>query len=241
MSHSYKTIYNWPVERQRRFYTWCYWDNAFNGEELDKIEDMLGKEELERGTTIGEKPVDKANTENSSIQVAKTNSSNSGGVIVSQQPNEKARKSDVKFINFDNFQGPYDFIFDRLNYVVESINNQYYNFDINGYESFQYTVYHDHEEGKYDWHQDTIMGGHIPNDMFETRKLSITFLVNDPEKDFEGGQFQINTGQEKDAESIPFKRGRIIVFPSFMIHRVAPVTKGIRKSIVVWVMGPKFR
>ena len=61
------------------------------------------------------------------------------------------------------------------------------------------------------------MGGHLPNDMYETRKLSITFLVNDPEKDFEGGQFQINTGQEKDVNQY-LKRGRIIVFPSFMIH-----------------------
>lgn len=241
MSHSYKTLYNWPIERQRRFYTWCYWDNAFNTEELDEIEKMLGEEQLERGTTVGQKPVDEANTSNSSVEVAKDSSSNSGGVIVSQHPNEKARKSNVKFITFENHQGPYDFVFHRLNHVIESINNQYYNFDINGYESFQYTVYHDYEKGKYDWHQDTIMGGHVPNDMYETRKLSVTFLLNDPEKDFEGGGFSINTGQEKDAEKVPFNRGRIIVFPSFLIHRVAPVTKGTRKSIVVWVMGPKFR
>ena len=36
MSHSYRTIYNWPVERQRKFYNWCYWDNAFSDEELKK-------------------------------------------------------------------------------------------------------------------------------------------------------------------------------------------------------------
>ena len=48
MSHSYKTLYNFPNERMRRFYTWCYWDDAFNTEELDKIEEMLDKEELER-------------------------------------------------------------------------------------------------------------------------------------------------------------------------------------------------
>ena len=58
--------------------------------------------------------------------------------------------------------------------------------------------------------------------------------MNDPEKDFEGGGFSINTGKEKDAEQIPFKRGRIIVFPSFLIHRVSPVTKGTRYSYISW-------
>jgi len=58
---------------------------------------------------------------------------------------------------------------------------------------------------------------------------------------YEGGEFQINNGQEKDVETIPTKKGRMIIFPSFMIHRVAPVTKGKRKSVVVWVTGPKFK
>ena len=77
--------------------------------------------------------------------------------------------------------------------------------------------------------------------MYECRKLSVTFLLNDPKKDFKGGTFQINSGEEKNAESVPMRKGDIIVFPSFLIHRVAPVTKGTRKSIVVWVLGPKFR
>ena len=130
-----------------------------------------------------------------------------------------------------------DWIFFRLNKIIEDINNQFYNFDLNGYESFQYTVYHDHEKGRYDFHMDTIMGNNMPDDMYETRKLSMTFLLNEPGVDFEGGDFQINSGQEKDAETVPLNKGRIIMFPSFMIHRVKPVTKGIRKSIVIWVVG----
>jgi len=226
MSHSYGTIYNWPVERQRKFYNWCYWDKAFSDEELKDIITLMDSQELERATTVG----------------AKFNS-NANNKIVSTQntPNEKVRKSDVKFINFDNGMGQADWIFFRLNKVIEDINNQFYNFDLNGYESFQYTVYHDHEKGRYDFHMDTIMGNNIPDDMYETRKLSMTFLLNEPGVDFEGGDFQINSGQEKDAETVPLNKGRIIMFPSFMIHRVKPVTKGIRKSIVIWVVGPKFR
>ena len=236
MSHSYRTIYNWPEERQRKFYNWCYWDNAFNEEEVDSIVKYMDSQELERGTTIGQKK-QKVDV-NNKTEIISTEPKDPKDW---QRPNERVRKSDVKFINFENGQGEADWIFFRLNSIIENINNQFYNFDINGYESFQYTVYHDYEKGRYDYHMDTIMGKNLPSDMYECRKLSITFLLNEPGVDFEGGDFQINSGQEKDAETVELKKGRIIVFPSFMIHRVAPVTKGTRKSIVVWILGPKFK
>jgi PKHD-type hydroxylase len=71
----------------------------------------------------------------------------------------------------------------------------------------------------------------------EPRKLSLTLLLND---DFEGGEFQVNDGKEEMAITVPMNKGRVVLFPSFMIHRVKPVTKGVRKSLVVWVLGPKF-
>jgi PKHD-type hydroxylase len=241
MSHSYKTIYNWPTERQRKFYNWVFWDNAFSSEELDNIIKLMDAQNLERATTIGGAKKQKWKKggyvnpvqEEEEIVVSKQNPN--------QAINEKVRKSDVKFIDFANGQGPADWIYYRLNNVIENLNNQFYNFDLNGYETFQYTVYHHHENGRYDFHMDTIMGQNLPDDMYETRKLSMTFLLNEPGADFEGGDFQINSGQEKDAETVPLNKGRIIMFPSFMIHRVAPVTKGTRKSIVIWVLGPKFR
>ena len=221
MSHSYKTIYNNPNERMRKFYTWCYWDGAFTNEELDKMCEYFAASGVERGTTVGR--VEGANNTTE----------------VGQKPNEDVRKSNVKFHNYGNPDTLW--IFQRINWVIEQINNQFYNFDLNGYDTFQYTEYDDFEQGRYDFHQDTIMGQNLPNDMIETRKLSITMLLNEPGVDFEGGDFQINSGQEKDAETVELKRGRMIFFPSFAIHRVAPVTKGRRKSLVVWVLGPKFR
>ena len=219
MSHNYKTIYNNPNERMRKFYTWCFWDGAFTNEELDKMCDYFSKAGVERGTTVGRR--DEANN------------------TITQMPNEEVRKSNVKFHNYGDPETIW--IFQRMNWVIEQINNQFYNFDLNGYDTFQYTEYDDFEQGRYDFHQDTIMGQNLPNDMVETRKLSITLLLNEPGVDFEGGDFQINSGQEKDAETVELKRGRMIFFPSFAIHRVAPVTKGRRKSVVVWVLGPKFR
>ncbi len=113
----------------------------------------------------------------------------------------------------------------------------FYGFNLNGYEWFQYTTYRAEDRGRYDWHADMEFGtSHAPD--IESRKLSLTLCLND---DFEGGQFQINSGREEIPIIVPAPKGRVIAFPSFMIHRVTPVTKGIRRSLVVWVVGPKFQ
>jgi len=144
---------------------------------------------------------------------------------------EKVRKSGVKFHNRDENTA---WIFDRLNLAIEANNERYYRFDLNGYDAFQYTTYD--KTGKYDWHMDTNLG-QDPGSLQETRKLSMIICLND---DYTGGEFQINNGNEKNAETLPAKKGRAFFFPSFLIHRVAPIKKGVRKSLVVWVTGPKF-
>jgi len=214
----YKTISNNPNERDSISYPWAFWDGAFNAEELDKVCKYFTEQGVERSIVLGVKdPI--------------TGESK-------QEPNENVRISDVKFYNYDPTNENTLWIFQRINYVVDSLNNQFFNYNLNGYDSFQYTEYQSHEGGKYDYHMDTIMGANKPMNMYETRKLSVTLVLND---DFEGGEFQMNNGQEKDAETIPTGKGKLILFPSFLIHRVAPVTKGVRKSLVVWVNGPKFK
>jgi len=211
----YKKITNNPVERQRIFYPWCYWDNAFTMEELDKMCEYFAQEGTERGSTVGR-------SENG---------------VVGQELNEDVRISNVKFHSLNENT---TWIFERLNFVINEVNERFFNFNLNGYETVQYTTYDGVEEGRYDYHQDTIMGSNIPENMTEMRKLSMTMMLNEPGVDFEGGEFQMNTGKEINSETVPVTRGRMIFFPSFMIHRVAPVTKGTRKSLVTWVTGPKF-
>jgi PKHD-type hydroxylase len=218
---NYKTIYNYPEERQHITHPWCYWDGAFSDEELDKMCAYFDTQGLERSETIG----------NIDLKTG----------LVENKPNEDVRVSNVKFYNWDPKNEDTSWIFQRMNFVIDAINNQYYGFDLNGYNSFQYTEYESSENGKYDWHMDIILGKNKPNNMAETRKLSITMCVNEPGDEYEGGEFQINNSNESTSETIPTKKGRMILFPSFMIHRVAPVTKGKRKSIVVWVEGPKFK
>jgi len=218
---NYKTIYNYPEERQRITYPWCYWDGAFTNEELNKMCNYFDNQNLQESEIVGDfDPKTK---------------------LVENTLNKKARVSNIKFHEWDPKNENTKWIFQKMNSVIEHINNQYYGFELNGYNYFQYTEYEASENGMYDWHMDTILDQNKPTILTETRKLSITICVNEPGDEYEGGEFQITTSNEKDAETIPTKKGRMICFPSFMIHRVAPVTKGKRKSIVVWVEGPKFK
>ncbi len=157
-------------------------------------------------------------------------------IIGTQNENEveKVRKSKVYFHTKNEKT---DWLFDKFNAITSIINDRYYNYNLNGYKDFQYTEYYAEENGKYDWHMDMIHG---PNNMNTTRKLSIVFCLSEPNKDFTGGEFQINTGNAEECETVKMKKGRMIFFPSYLIHRVKPVTQGIRKTIVIWVTGPKF-
>jgi PKHD-type hydroxylase len=149
------------------------------------------------------------------------------------------RRSKIKFFNRneDNF-----WIFKRFNSVIDSINNQFYDFKLYGYSYFQYTIYDSINNGMYDWHGDTLLDK-IPDNMLSdsTRKLSVVMLLSQPYEEFTGGEFQLNLGMEKDPVTPTLNKGDIIAFPSFLIHRVKPVLLGVRKSIVIWVEGPKFR
>lgn len=85
-------------------------------------------------------------------------------------------------------------------------------------------------KGKYVTHTDTF---HQHSDV---RKLTVLVFLND---DFEGGKFYLSNGHER---SYPDQnKGDVIVFPSFMPHGVETVTKGIRYSVVTWMMGPYFK
>jgi PKHD-type hydroxylase len=88
------------------------------------------------------------------------------------------------------------------------------------------------DEGYYDWHMDA---GPPQNGI--QRKLSCVILLNDP-SEFEGGVLQFK-GMED--QNLLDKQGSIIVFPSFVEHKVTPVTKGVRYSAVTWASGPSFR
>ena len=198
-------IYNNPIERSQITYSYVTWHGAFTDDEIKKIVDYCDEIGTETGTTLGS--IDK----------------------------EKVRDVRVSNVKFHHPNENNRWIFERLNDTIHRANQQFYNFDLNGYEYFQYTTYD--KDGRYDWHTDMAFGYMEKNTDLQPRKLSLSLLLND---DFEGGEFQINVGQESNPTSIELKKGQIVLFPSFITHRVTPVTQGVRKSLVVWTLGPKF-
>lgn len=128
-------------------------------------------------------------------------------------------------------------LYKTLNLLVNQVNDDYFGFDLTGfYEPVQLTTYTEQQQDHYDWHVDA--GYHEQNGPQGYRKLSVSILLSDP-SEFEGGQLQVQIGGE--AVTLDAKQGRAWFFPSYCVHRVTPVTKGVRKSLVLWVAGPAFR
>jgi len=127
----------------------------------------------------------------------------------------------------------YRWLYDRLGALVSEANSALWQFDLFGMaEPIQLTEYHATEEGHYDWHTDVGAG------KTSLRKLSITVQVSEP-SEYEGGTLQFMSRRTpQNAQAIA---GAAYVFPSYLLHRVRPITSGIRRSIVVWVSGPPFR
>lgn len=141
------------------------------------------------------------------------------------------RKSTVKWLRIADIK--LKWIFDRVSTEISELNNHCWNYELYGFDTIQYTIYKPGDF--YNWHMDSHLG---PSNSSEPpRKLSATILLND---NFEGGEFQFYMG-DHEPQSVEMKAGSLIVFPSFLYHRVAPVTKGIRNSLVAWVLGPKFK
>lgn len=117
-----------------------------------------------------------------------------------------------------------EWLFQRLLALIIAANHKSYNFDVDFFSAVQLAKY---EEGDfYDWHFD--MGPeHMGN-----RKLSMTVQLS-AEDSYEGGDLVLDFGNFVASR----KLGSATVFPSFLKHKVEPVTKGTRYSIVVWVSG----
>ncbi|MBX2867030.1 MAG: 2OG-Fe(II) oxygenase [Acidiferrobacterales bacterium] len=130
-------------------------------------------------------------------------------------------------------QDAYRWLYQRMGELVNEANSTLWNFDLFGMaEPIQLTEYHAEEEGHYDWHTDVGAG------RTSLRKLSITIQISPP-TDYQGGELQFMSRRlPQTAEKIA---GAAYVFPSYLLHRVKPVSQGMRRSIVVWVSGPPFR
>jgi PKHD-type hydroxylase len=126
-----------------------------------------------------------------------------------------------------------EWMYEKIMEQVLEANFNIWKFDLSSIkDAIQYTEYSGENQGGYDWHLDV---GPYP---LNHRKISITIQLSDPD-DYEGGDFEIWTHSGKTIA--PKQKGAVILFPSYLLHRVTPVTKGVRKSLVLWVGGATFK
>ena len=123
-------------------------------------------------------------------------------------------------------------IYNTLTWNVQTVNRDYFEYDLTHIEPLQFTEYDSSYQGHYDKHLD------IGRSMGGSRKLSFILQLSDPEE-YEGGDVILHYTSEPLV--LPKERGKLIFFPSWALHDVTPVTQGIRRSLVGWVAGPKFR
>jgi len=137
------------------------------------------------------------------------------------------RHSTISWIAFNKMQPMYD----DLIYLIQKINRNHFGFsNIQITEKAQVSEY---SKGQfYHWHTDNTIDMDTEPPV---RKLSMTLLLNDP-SEFEGGNLEI-AGKKMSH----MKQGHAAIFASFLQHRVTPVTKGVRKSLVVWFNGEPFK
>ena len=123
-------------------------------------------------------------------------------------------------------------------HFLNEANTRQFNFKIDSFQLVQFARYRD--GGHYGWHRDVNESAIVPNG--EQRKLSLTFALTDP-AEYEGGELQFFNGERPIEQRIINDiqdQGSVIVFDSRDYHRVTPVTKGTRYSIVCWSVGPNF-
>ena len=157
------------------------------------------------------------------------------GLINGLEGKQEHRTSDIAWIGH---QAGDNFIRDIIWSYIQEANRQAFNFDIQCIPNIQYTVYKGEYKGHYDWHTDMS----FVSPALYCRKLSFILQLSDSDE-YEGGDFLVEDCYKGDGfkpEDVRTK-GTIIIFPSFIKHKVTPVTKGIRRSLVAWAEGPQFR
>ena len=139
-----------------------------------------------------------------------------------------ARQSTVSWLPFDKMQPMYD----DINNFIQKTNRNHFGFgDIQIREQAQVTEYI--KGDFYNWHTDTALDMDVEPPV---RKLSMTLLLNDP-SEFDGGELQIAGAKNTKL----MKQGHATIFASFLQHTVTPVTRGVRRSLVMWFGGEPFK
>ena len=138
------------------------------------------------------------------------------------------RVTTISWLPFDEMKEMYN----DVNKFIQRANLNHFGFeDIQITEQAQFTEYP--VGGFYDWHMDCDVNmAHEP----PVRKITMTLLLSH-ENEFEGGDLELMA----PGKFAKLKQGHAVIFASFLNHRVAPVTRGVRQSLVMWFGGKPFK
>lgn len=151
------------------------------------------------------------------------------GKLAPGNTNPQIRRSRVVMLGMEE---KYAWLYQRLWTAAQECNRLFFCVDIAGVEAnVQLARYDSSNLGFYDWHTD--FAGVRP-----LRKISISVQLSRPE-DYDGGDLELMYGIRP--QTLDKTRGAFIAFPSFMLHRVTPVTRGTRWSLVAWILGNRWR
>jgi PKHD-type hydroxylase len=125
-------------------------------------------------------------------------------------------------------------LFSKITEIIVNANLNFFNYDIYDLEALQFTTYPEGYNGFYSKHVDT----HAVSSATNVRKLSFSLQLSSPDS-YEGGDLLL--WAEKEPIVAPKNRGDLIIFPSYVMHEVTPVTGGLRSSLVGWVTGPAWK
>lgn len=153
------------------------------------------------------------------------------GGLVGGRSDPGMRRADLVWI--DDLPG-FDWVMDRMMALVAEANRTAFGFDLTEFgESAQAARYGAEREGHFAWHSDIGKGTWAAR-----RKLTVVVQLSDP-ANYDGGALELWPAAQ--VETAPRQRGLATVFPSFILHRVTPVTAGERFSLTLWAHGPAFR
>ncbi len=156
----------------------------------------------------------------------------SAGMIPGDTVAERHRKSQVRWLAMNKST---EAIYNRLAQIIARSNDATWRFEITKFSApLQFTEY-DEQGSHYTWHMDW---GPSAN---RERKLSLSIQLSDA-SDYDGGDLEFMNGGVKEEERHLMRSiGTAILFPSFIQHRVTPILRGSRKSLVAWVGGQPYR
>lgn len=149
--------------------------------------------------------------------------------IVGEDNENSIRKSNIKWLPVND---EWNWVYERLSNQIMEANKALWQFNLHTIiDNIQFTEY-EGNGGHYDWHLD------IGPKSINHRKVSVVVQLSNPE-DYVGGDLELHPGSNSFA--VPRSKGAVVIFPSFILHRVTPLTSGLRRSLVLWAGGEPYK